>query len=286
MTDDRTTDKLPGLEREIDMAGTNHDMDENQLKISENNATKAESATVKHKDIAYFISDIHLSEKHQDSWQLFSKFMHQYAANAKSLYILGDLFDYWIGDDDRSLFNDQVITLIKSTVDLGTKVYFMPGNRDFLIGETFLQKTGMMLLPDPYVLIHKHQRIVLCHGDLLCRKDKMHQLFRKLTQNKFSKKLFLNRPLPKRRAIALKARKASRGNKVADFDPVCSKYTSKLMHKKISTIMIHGHTHQANVHQHNDTYSFKRVVLGDWHSSAVIASLDCNCNLETVTLNL
>ena len=228
----------------------------------------------------YFISDLHLSEQQPASNNLFHRFMHNQASQAQAVFILGDLFDYWIGDDDRSLFYDKVMQALRDTHKLGVKLYFMPGNRDFLIGNWFLEQTGMQRLPDPYVFIHQHQRILLTHGDLLCRQDKRHLLFRRITQSTWGKQLLLSRPLPKRRKLALRTRRLSRGNASYTTDPVSAGYTSKLMHQHQAKQLVHGHTHQAAIHHHSGSHRYTRIVLSDWHDQATIATLDEDCQIQ------
>jgi UDP-2,3-diacylglucosamine hydrolase len=236
--------------------------------------------------ISYFISDLHLSEHAIDSFELFKKFMENCAPKANNLFIMGDLFDYWIGDDDHSKFNDRVIKLIRTTSDNGCKVFFLPGNRDYLIGNVFLAKTKMKLLPDPYLLIFNNQRILLSHGDLLCRKDYLHLIYRKISQSKLGKKYSLNSSIETRRSYANKARMFSRGNKRIKTDPVTINYCEKILQKYNAKVLIHGHIHQPGNYIHEGRHAFKRVVLGDWHSTAKIASLDNFGEIRIIKLEL
>lgn len=229
------------------------------------------SSSLKAKPI-YFISDLHLRADQPESFQLLQQFLQQTAPISDRIYIMGDLFDYWIGDDNVNEFNSKVIAALKEASQV-CKLFFLPGNRDYLVGKKFLQQTGMSLLPDPYLLTYYKQNIVLSHGDLLCRKDYLHLIYRKVSQSKFGKNLILKRPLAKRIKIAQQARKISRGNIQAKQDPVSNQYCQKLLREYNANTIIHGHTHQAYKHELN---GWHRIVLGDWHDTAVVARLDRN----------
>ena len=137
------------------------------------------------------ISDLHLSEAKPRTVKLLQQFIAKWAAKADALYILGDLFELWAGDDDRTEFNTKIIELLKDLSSQNVKVYLMPGNRDFILGETFAKECNCSLLPDPYKTTIYGVPLLLTHGDILCTKDRAAVLFRLLTNNSICKKLLL-----------------------------------------------------------------------------------------------
>jgi len=164
---------------------------------------------------SYFISDLHLSENRPELTALFVDFMQNLAPQAERLYILGDLFDFWIGDDEQSALIQQVKDLIKSVSERGVQCYFQHGNRDFLIGERFSKETGAQLLPDYQLIPLYDKKILLCHGDTLCIDDEDYQQFRRRVHQKWLQRLFLCLPLKVRVKIAEKIRAKSNQDKQA-----------------------------------------------------------------------
>ncbi|MDP8170692.1 UDP-2,3-diacylglucosamine diphosphatase [Pasteurella skyensis] len=232
----------------------------------------------------YFISDLHLSESQPEITQHFLQFLTQKAPLACELYILGDFFDFWIGDDEQSDLISTVKQSLKTLTQQGVNCYFICGNRDFLIGKRFALETGITLLPDykRVTLFDKH--ILLCHGDTLCIDDVNYQNFRKKVHNKWIQGLFLKLPLKLRIAIAQKIRAKSRLNKqgkpieIMDINP---EFTLQIMQQYQADWLIHGHTHKQNIHfcKFSDTSDryFTRIVLGDWHKDKTsILRLDEN----------
>jgi len=220
----------------------------------------------------YIISDLHLSEERPTMVSLFSCFLQEITLLAHTLYILGDFFDYWIGDDDLTDFHRSVISLLDHAVKNGLKIYLMHGNRDFLIGQQFAKQSGVTLIPDPLVLNNGQQQILLMHGDLLCTDDKSYQLFRKVVRNPVIKFLYLSLPLSLRREIAKMIRqKSQQKNKHVKIIDVTTKGINRYI--KDYKVLIHGHTHLFNCHR---AKHYTRYVLGDWHSSGSFIKIHDN----------
>ncbi len=218
---------------------------------------------------AYFIADLHLEEARPEIADIFFRFLQKEVRRAKALYILGDLFEVWIGDDDRNAFNQAVIQALRETVKSGTAIYFMRGNRDFLIGKRFQRETGCQILPDEHCIEMGGQTTLLMHGDTLCTLDEKYLRFRKKTRNFFVQKLFLLKSLSKRKAIAQQARKMSTDHtqtatpEIMDVTP-CE--VERVMRKHEAYRLIHGHTHRPAVHQFElSGQNANRIVLAPWH---------------------
>lgn len=213
----------------------------------------------------YFISDLHLSENRPDLTALFLHFTQNLAPNAARVYILGDLFDFWIGDDEQSPLIAQVKSELKRLTAQGVQCYFQHGNRDFLIGEQFARETGVQLLPDYQVIELYGKKILLCHGDTLCIDDEAYQRFRRKVHQKWRQRLFLWLPLKVRLKIAEKIRAKSnqdKQGKSAEIMDVNPAFTRQKMQEFGVNWLIHGHTHREAIHQENEIH---RIVLGDWH---------------------
>lgn len=212
----------------------------------------------------YFIADLHLNENQPEITRLFLQFMQEKAPLAQAVYILGDLFDFWIGDDEESELISNVKNAIKTLTTSGTKCYFICGNRDFLIGKRFSQQTGMALLPDYHIINLFGTPTLLCHGDTLCTDDKKYQQFRKKVHQKWRQAIFLLLPLSWRIRIAEKIRaksKQEKRGKSAEIMDINTKFTAQIVTKFKVEQLIHGHTHRQAIHNHNH---FTRIVLGDW----------------------
>lgn len=215
----------------------------------------------------YFIADLHLNENQPEITNLFLQFMQEKAPLAQAVYILGDLFDFWIGDDEESPLITKVKTSIKSLTTSGVKCYFICGNRDFLIGKKFSRETGINILPDYQVIDLFGTPTLLCHGDTLCIDDIKYQRFRQKVHQKWRQQLFLCLPLSWRVHIAKSIRaksKLDKKNKSADMMDVNPHFTTKKMAEFKVTQLIHGHTHRQAIHHENN---FSRIVLGDWGSN-------------------
>lgn len=210
-----------------------------------------------------FISDIHLDPREPNITQAFKDTLDGPAREADALYILGDLFEVWIGDDNLDAFNLEILsTLNDFTTSSQVPTYFMRGNRDFLVGRRFAKMTGITLLPDPTIIELYGQKVVLLHGDTLCINDYKYQNFRKKTHHPLFKPLAYTIPLALRRKIAAKMRSKSFDHYHATDDALmdaCPKEVERVLHDSGADLMIHGHTHRPKIHDNN------RIVLGAWH---------------------
>jgi UDP-2,3-diacylglucosamine hydrolase len=227
-----------------------------------------------------FISDLHLDESHPDMTELFLKFLAYITSDADGLYILGDFFETWIGDDNLSLFNQSILFALKTATQKGLPIYIMHGNRDFLLGKKFMQMTGCQLLPDEYVINLFGSPTLLMHGDTLCTNDIAYLKFRKKARCWLIQKLFLLKSLEKRLAIAARYRKASQMHIATLSDnimDVTQTEVERVMQKHKVQHLIHGHTHREAVHSFQLNHQpASRTVLGAWHTrgSALVCEAD------------
>lgn len=234
-----------------------------------------------------FISDLHLDAERPAITELFGAFMHREGRQAEAVYILGDLFEAWVGDDDPSETGAYVADRIAELVDVGVPVYFIRGNRDFLVGDAFARRAGMRILPDPAVITLYGKPVLLMHGDLLCTDDVAYQAFRAQTRNPDWQQQFLAQPLAARLAFAAQARAASQARQqgmkqsdraqfetVTDVTPAAVEAT--FARYGIDTI-IHGHTHRPAVHELNvQGRPCRRIVLGDWYEQGSVLRVDAD----------
>jgi UDP-2,3-diacylglucosamine hydrolase len=230
------------------------------------------AGAAKHARPLFFISDLHLSETLANTVTAFEHFIEVTANEADSVFILGDLFEFWIGDDildapssdARAGFARRMTRLMHTLSERGIGLYVMHGNRDFLLGPRFMKDAGAMLLPDPFVITGFGKRIVLAHGDGLCTADRGYQYFRKLARNRFAQRLFLALPLDTRLAIGQRMRAKSEGARSAGASPkydVTKKAVSELFISSHTHTLIHGHTHRPAMHREVEGV---RWVLPDW----------------------
>ncbi|WP_318514663.1 UDP-2,3-diacylglucosamine diphosphatase [Photobacterium leiognathi] len=233
-----------------------------------------------------FISDLHLSASRPDMTACFLRFMAEDTANIDALYVLGDLFEMWIGDDEESPFLQQIKQAFKTLTDSGIPCYFVHGNRDFLIGKRFSQQTGVQLLPEHSVVDLYGKPTLLLHGDTLCIEDEAYQRYRKKVHNKFIQWLFFRIPLSKRIQIGEKFRNNSSKNnqmKSQSIMDVTASEVVRVMKEFHVDQMIHGHTHRPDIHSLTvDDKPATRIVLGDWyeHGSVLVVTPD-GYQLET-----
>ncbi len=217
-----------------------------------------------------FISDLHLTPERPDAVALFLAFLQGRARAAAALYILGDLFDAWIGDDDDEPPYPAVRAGLRALTDAGTRCRLMRGNRDFLLGTAFARDTGCSLLRDPAVVDLAGMRTLLMHGDLLCTDDLPYQRFRRRVRNPIVQRLFLWQPLPKRRAIAADYRKksaAAMAEKRHEIMDVNQGAVERYMRRLRVDRLIHGHTHRAADHAFTlRGRSASRIVLAEWQA--------------------
>ncbi len=241
-----------------------------------------------------FVSDLHLDPVRPEITALFLRFLREEAAGADALYILGDLFEAWVGDDDPSEAGAEVAAGLRALAGAGVPLYFMHGNRDFLIGADYARRAGMRILPDPAVVSLYGQPVLLMHGDLLCSDDTAYQAFRAQTRDPQWQQRFLAQPLEARLAFAAQARQASMARQremlqgdrgtfetVTDVTPATVEAT--LARFGVDTL-IHGHTHRPAIHTLDvGTRSCRRIVLGDWYEQGSVLRVDADgLHLETL----
>jgi len=236
-----------------------------------------------------FISDLHLNEDRPDITKAFLNFLENTACKAEKLYILGDLFEAWIGDDDQNEFISEVQNALIKTSKT-TKVFFMHGNRDFLVGPEFASSAGMKILNDPVVEEMYGNPVLLMHGDLLCIKDIDYQKFRKVSRDIKWQTEFLNKSLGERRKIAQDLRSASKeatGEKKEEIMDVSESEVIKMIRESSVNLLIHGHTHRPNSHNIDvENHIAKRMVLGDWDEYGWYIWMDSNsCELNKFSIS-
>lgn len=224
-----------------------------------------------------FISDLHLSADHPLSMAAFRRFIATAAPQAEALYILGDLFEYWAGDDDcDDPFHQQIINALHNLPS--TRVYLMHGNRDLLMGEALAQACGATLLTDPTLLDLYGTPTLLSHGDTLCTDDTEYQRFRKQVHSIDFKQQFLSRSLAERKAYIEQLRKHSdseKRSKSSAIMDVNDDAVACLLRKYHYPRLIHGHTHRPDRHEHGvDGHICERWVLGDWDTRANALRVD------------
>jgi len=215
-----------------------------------------------------FVSDLHLASDRPGTLALFLGFLGGRARSAERLYILGDLFDAWIGDDDDRPPSPQVSGALRALSDGGTRLFFMRGNRDFLVGRRFARATGCTLLRDPVVADLYGEPTLLMHGDLLCTDDVAYQRFRRRIRNPLVVRLFLWKSLARRRAIADDYRRrsgeatAGKTEAIMDVNPATVR---RFMRQHGVRRLIHGHTHRPADHAFDlDGSEAWRIVLAEW----------------------
>jgi len=230
-----------------------------------------------------FISDLHLHESRPQVTRAFFHFLHTQAIHAEALYILGDFFDAWIGDDDDSELVQDVASGLRKLSELGVAIYFMHGNRDFLLGEAYANKAGMELIPDGIIVDLYGTPTLLMHGDSLCTDDVEYQQFRTMVRSPQWQQQILAQPLAARRALAAQMREKSQSMnslKAEDILDVSVTEVVAQMENAGVTRMIHGHTHRPARHLLIvDDKPAERIVLGDWHDSGWCIKAD-QINIE------
>ncbi len=236
---------------------------------------------------ALFASDLHLEPGRPEITRQFLDFLGGAAAEAASLYLLGDLFEAWLGDDAPDPLGAEVANALSAVAARGTAVYVMQGNRDFLLGDGFCARAGATLLPDPVLLSHAGGRALVTHGDALCTADGAYQRLRSLVRDPAVQRAFLALPLPARRSLATEARAGSRahleqaGEYITDVEPAA---VESVLRGAGADILLHGHTHRPGVHALEvDGRSCTRIVLGDWHAAGSYLRWD-ESGFELVTL--
>ena len=236
-----------------------------------------------------FISDLHLQESRPDITKAFLGFLENTAYKAERLYILGDLFEAWIGDDDQNNFISEIQAALLKT-NKTTKIFFLHGNRDFLIGTEFASSSGLEILNDPTIEEMFGKRVLLMHGDLLCIEDRDYQAFRKTSRDAKWQDEFLNKSIEERREIAHNLRTISKeatGIKKEEIMDVSTAEVIRTMEESSINLLIHGHTHRPNSHKItvNDQPA-ERIVLGDWDAYGWYIWMDSSsCELKNFSIS-
>lgn len=226
-----------------------------------------------------FISDLHLSSDQACSMAAFRRFIAEFAPKAEALYILGDLFESWAGDDDLpDPFHDQVISALRGLARHDTKVYLLHGNRDLLMGQALAQAGHATLLNDPTLIDLYGTPTLLSHGDTLCTDDTEYQHYRAQVHDAGFQQQFLAKPLTERKAYIAQLRSrsmAEKQNKDSAIMDVNDEAIAALLREYGYPRLIHGHTHRPNRHAHSvDGHTCERWVLGDWHQQG--SALRCD----------
>ncbi len=236
-----------------------------------------------------FISDLHLHESRPLVTRAFFHFLDTTARNATALYILGDFFDAWIGDDDDQPLVAEVANALSKLANNNTQIYLMHGNRDFLLGEDFAKRANAKIIPEESCIDLYGTKTLLLHGDSLCTADKDYMQFRAMVRNPVWQEQFLTQPLATRRAIATELRNKSqnmnslKANDILDVTP--SEVETVFTRHQVQD-MIHGHTHRPARHQLMiNNQKCERIVLGDWHDSFWFVSADAN-GIELIKENI
>lgn len=228
--------------------------------------------------ITLFISDLHLDDKRPETTVLLQTFLQEEAVHADALYILGDLFEFWLGDDVPSACSMAVADALSELAASGVPCYFIHGNRDFLLQEDYAKLAGMTLLPQEHVVNLYGEEVLLLHGDSLCTDDIPYQQFRTLVRNTDWQQDFLSKTPAERLQIALQARDASADHKdavqmeIMDVNPgeVMAAFARHGVHR-----MIHGHTHRPATHELVvNGHNAQRIVLGDWYTQGSVLRVE------------
>lgn len=215
--------------------------------------------------VALFISDLHLQAELPATTAAFLSFLRLHAVHAQKLYLLGDIFEYWAGDDDLDApYPRLIVDALKALSDAGVSLFWMAGNRDFLVGPDFAAATGATLLDDPTVLIYNDVRYLISHGDQLCIDDVLYQQFRRQSRQPAWQAAFLAKPLSERKQLIAHMRQQSQQHQQqqsAAIMDVNQDAVTAILQTHGAEILIHGHTHRPALHQIGTT---RRYVLSDW----------------------
>lgn len=238
-----------------------------------------------------FVSDLHLDPARPATTALFLDFLARQARQAEACYILGDLFEAWIGDDDDTELRRVVVNALRSLADSGVPVYFLHGNRDFLIGPRFASESGIQLLPETDVIDLYGEPVLLLHGDTLCTDDVDYQAFRAQVRNPVWQARLLEQPLAQRRALAGQLRETSRQalqQKATDITDVNPAAVNQALRAHGVRRMIHGHTHRPAIHEWTlEKLPVRRAVLGDWYvQGSVLRCDEAGWCLEPLALSI
>ena len=225
-----------------------------------------------------FVSDLHLDAEHPEITRQFLAFLAGPATEAEALYILGDLFEVWIGDDDPDPEKRRIVAGLRALTDGGVPCYVMHGNRDFLLGERFCAESGCRLLEDPMIIQLYGDRVLTMHGDALCTDDHSYQNLRAMVRDPGWQKMFLALSPQQRLTLADEARADSKthiAQSMGSIMDVNAQAVAAAMRGAGVKLLLHGHTHRPNVHRFElDGAPAARIVLGDWHEQGSVLSWD------------
>ena len=228
----------------------------------------------------YFISDLHLSSVESPITRSFFDFLDNKISTPTDLYILGDLFEVWIGDDDDSELASVIQSKLSNFTSNGNRLFFIAGNRDFLLGKSFASSANIEILEDPFTMNFNEMKIIISHGDFLCTHDSEYMNFREQVRSQAWKDDFLSKSLDKRKEIADGMRDASKvagKNKSSEVTDVNLDDVDLFLRKEKPRLFIHGHTHRPDLHDlEYDDFSTQRIVLGDWDAFGWCLKLDDN----------
>ena len=225
-----------------------------------------------------FVSDLHLDAARPEITRQFTDFLAGPARDAQALYLLGDLFEAWLGDDAPDPVGEQVSAALARLAEAGVAVFIMQGNRDFLLGEAFCQRSGARFLPDPVIATLGERRVLVTHGDALCTGDASYQRLRSLVRDPGVQRSFLALSLERRRALAAEARAGSRAH-LAEADEYITDVSQAAVEQVLRDAgvdtLLHGHTHRPGIHHFKlDGRDCTRIVLGDWHRAGSVLRWD------------
>ncbi|HSC84785.1 MAG TPA: UDP-2,3-diacylglucosamine diphosphatase [Pseudomonas sp.] len=224
------------------------------------------------------ISDLHLEEQRPDISRAFVHFLQTRAPQAEALYILGDFFEVWIGDDAMTPFQREIAHALRQLSDSGTQIFLMHGNRDFMLGQAFCREAGCTLLPDPSIVQLNGEPVLLMHGDSLCTLDVGYMKLRRLLRNPLSLFILRHLPLATRHKLARKLRNESRTQtrmKASDIIDVTPEEVPRVMAAHSVRTLIHGHTHRPAMHELQvGGAPARRIVLGDWDRQGWALQID------------
>lgn len=219
-----------------------------------------------------FIADLHLSDNQPEGMERFLRFLDEEASKHQSLYILGDLFEAWLGDDLSSRLYLPVLQALQRTAAQGTAIYVQHGNRDFLLGSQFEQLSGCQLIDDPFLIQLDGKPVLLTHGDTLCSGDQSYQQYRRWIRNPIARSILRHLPQVLRRRIGHALRQRSDNDKrlkSSNIMDVTQQTVEEVMQQWNCDSLIHGHTHRPNIHSFFlNGQSVQRLVLGDWENNS------------------
>ena len=225
-----------------------------------------------------FASDVHLAACRPDAVRAFSAFLAGPVRRADRLYVLGDLFDQWLGDDDDRAPHPGIEAALAETVAAGVPIDLIRGNHDFLLGDAFAERAGCRLVGEPLVIEVGGDRVVLLHGDTLCTRDAEYQAFRRYARDPGNQRAFLAQPLDERarQAAGLRATSRTRSRlKPEDIMDVTEAEVARVLSEHGAAWMVHGHTHRPAVHALDlETGPATRIVLGDWYERGTVLVWD------------